>query len=94
MKTTQTTKETKQAVKAVNAFLEALTRNTYFNGLPLDVMFSKLVAHGFTVDENNLLGVYCGREGRVHEPVGLGVFFTMTYYKMESGRYEVVAYVS
>lgn len=92
MKTTRTTKEVKKAMKAVNDYLMGMGQ--YFMGLPLDRMFEVLRANGFEVTEENLLGVYCGAEGRVHEAVGAGVFFTMTWYKMPSGRYEVVAYVS
>lgn len=88
-----TKQQTNKAKNAVNAAFQKM--GNYFNGLPLDFMFDVLRNNGFTVDENNLLGVYCGREGRVHEHVGGDVYFTMTYYKMEvTGRYEVVAYVS
>ena len=92
MKTTRTTKQVKQAVKAVNDVLTEM--GSYFTGLPLAYMFDALRTNGFQVTEDNLLGVYCGAEGRVHEHVGDGVYFTMTWYKMETGRYEVVAYVS
>lgn len=88
-----TTQQLNKAKKTVNTVFNGM--GNYFNGLPLDTMFDTLRNAGFEVTEENLLGVYCGREGRVHEHVGHGVYFTMTYYKMEvTGRYEVVAYVS
>jgi hypothetical protein len=38
--------------------------------------------------------ILCGREGRIHEAVGHNRWLALTWYKMDSGRYEVVAYVS
>lgn len=79
----------------VNAELGGVLPNgKYFNGLPLEQLFDVLCANNLRVAEDNLLGVYCGAEGRVHARVGPQTWFTMTWYKMDSGRYEVLAYVS
>lgn len=71
--------------------LSDLTANRYFESIPVDEINAILVSHGFTALES---GFYCGREGRLNEGVGRGVFLTMTWYKMESGRYEIVAYLA
>ncbi len=45
-------------------------------------------------------GIYTGREGRMEEPISknprgeTNAMFVMTWYKMESGRYEIVIYVA
>jgi len=68
-----------------------LTHNRYFESIPVPEIDAILVAHGFSALEP---AIYCGREGRINEGVGRGVFLTMTWYKMESGRYEIVAYLA
>lgn len=78
-------------LKWVNRVLSEMNHNTYHDGVPLDRVNDALRAHGF--DELEAMWV-CGREGRLNEPVGREKYLTLTWYKMESGRYEVVAYVS
>jgi hypothetical protein len=48
-----------------------------------------LIRNGFDGLEE---GIYCGRDGRVNEQVGPRTWFSMTWHRMESGRYEIVAY--
>jgi hypothetical protein len=38
--------------------------------------------------------IYCGRQGRINEQVGERTWLTMTWYRLDSGNYEIVAYVS
>lgn len=64
---------------------------TFTDGVPLDRVNDALRAKGFDQLEPMLL---CGREGRLHEAVGRNRWLSLTWYKMESGRYEVIAYVS
>jgi len=59
--------------------------------VPLDNVNELLKIYGFDELDAMLL---CGRHGRLHEPVGQNRWLALTWYKMESGRYEVVAYVS
>jgi hypothetical protein len=64
---------------------------TDHDGLPLHLIDGWLTEEGF----NSLTeGIYCGHEGGVHEQVGPHTWLALTYYRMESGRYEVVAYLS
>lgn len=63
----------------------------YHDGLPLTEIDNILAANGASALEE---AIYCGREGKVHEQVQSNTWLTMTWYKMESGRYEIVAYVS
>ena len=64
---------------------------TYYDSLPMAPVDSILTSHGFASLEH---GLYCGNEGRINEPVGDNTYLTMTWYRMSSGRFEIVAYVN
>ncbi len=85
---------TRKAMKQANKALYELGQ-TYHDGLPISTIDAILTSNGFNVME---AGIYCGRDGRVNEPVSEGVsrvWLAMTWHKMEvTGRYEVVAYLS
>src|ERR1039458_7312714 len=82
----------KSARKAVNCKLDMLGKS-YYVGLtePLLRIDSWLHEEGFTALSD---GVYCGEDGRIHEQVGPHTWLSLTWYRMESGRYEIVAYLS
>jgi hypothetical protein len=63
----------------------------YHDGLPIQQIDEILDSCGFSATES---AIYCGREGSATHQVGRNTFLAMTWYKMESGRYEIVAYVS
>ena len=64
----------------------------YHEGLALSQIDETLTVHGFKALES---GVYCGRDGQIHEQVGEHTWLSLTWHKMDvSGRYELVAYVS
>jgi len=63
----------------------------YHQFIPTTEIDAALTAAGFNAMED---AIYCGREGSVHEQVGDKTWISMTWYKMESGMYEIVAYVS
>lgn len=77
-------------MRGVNDALYGLGR-TYHDSVSLDTVNELLTHYGFDRLESMLL---CGREGRLHENVGRDKWLALSWYKMESGRYEVVAYVS
>ncbi len=77
----------------LNKKLAKLTTNFYFEWIPLEQIGQIFRESG--INEGFLNGVYCGREGRTHEQIpNTNLFFTMTWYKMASGRYEIVCYVN
>jgi len=76
--------------RQVNNELYALGK-TYHDGVPLARIDEILSRADFDPLPQMIL---CGREGRIHESVGHNRWLAMTWYKMESGRYEIVAYVS
>lgn len=76
--------------KAVNVELQKITAG-YHDSLLLTEISDILVNHQFKALEP---AIYCGRDGRSTEQVGERTFFTITWHKMESGRWEVVAYVA
>ena len=76
--------------KAANKALAALPN--YHESLPIGTIDAILTGNGFTATEP---AIYCGREGRAAFQVGPRTFLTLTWYKMpETGRYEVVSYLS
>ena len=77
-------------VRRVNDVLHAMGLCNHAN-VPLDTVNDALTTYGFDSLEPMIL---CGREGRIHEYVGRDKWLALSWYKMESGRYEVVAYVS
>jgi len=80
----------------MNQFLSNLGA-TYWNELPLKQIDAALAANGFNILEP---GFYCGADGRINEAVGIGlmgrekIFLSLSWHKMQSGRYEIVAYLS
>jgi hypothetical protein len=82
----------KKAVKRANDVLADLGKK-YHNSIPLQAISDILEVNGFDPSKVGN-GIFVGASGRAHEPVGFGVYLTMTWYKMESGQYEIVAYLS
>lgn len=78
-----------KAQKAINRKLYLLP----YDGLAetLHTIDGWLVEEGFSALSD---GVYCGEDGRIHEQVGPHTWLSLSWYKMESGRYEIVAYLS
>lgn len=85
----QTAATERRSRKLANTKLQKLA--IYHDGLPLTAIDEILASCGFSELEP---AIYCGREGTSTEQVGRNSFLTMTWYKMESGRYEIVTYVS
>ena len=77
--------------RLVNEVLWTLGHNIYHDSIPLDHINETLDAYGFDRLEAMLL---CGRDGRICESVGHSKWLSLSWHKMESGRYEVTAYVS
>ena len=83
-------KQERSARMKVNDALHALP--IYSETLPLADIDAILTSNGFKSLEE---GIYCGRDGRVHEQIGERTWILFTWHKMDnSGRYEVNAYVS
>jgi len=76
------------ARKAVNRKLQKM--GNYHDGIPAGMIGEWLVEEGFEMED----AIYCGEDGRVHEQVGSHTWLAMTWHRMESGRYEIVAYLS
>ena len=85
-----TTAEECKARRRANTKLRELCK-VYHNGLALDKLDAILTEHGFTGLEP---AIYCGRDGESHEQVGERTWLRMTWHKMDSGRYEIVAVLS
>lgn len=88
---------TKQSLcNKLNKALSKLTWGKYFPDIPLKSLGDIFNQYG--VDIAFLDGIYCGRSGETSQLIPIGdsksIFWRMTWYKMESGNYEIVCYVS
>jgi len=88
-----TTKEKNKALRQANKFLAKLS-SVRHQGLPVGEVIENLKSLGFDQTEN-LEGIYCGRESRVHEEIGSGCWIDMQWLKGDvTSTYEFNAYVS
>jgi hypothetical protein len=89
--------------KANKALARALPGN-YFDGIPIETICETLQSIGILVlqeDGQPWEGVFCGRDGSAILPLGLKIGeiapnagLSISWHKMESGKMEVVIYVS
>ena len=92
MQTTLTRADIKRQLRKLNNGLRALTYNAYFDGIPVNQLAELAGENGF--DTADFEGIYTGREGRATVDLGHGASMAFTWYKMGSGRYEIVAYAT
>lgn len=88
--------ERAKALKAANKRLAQISShdaNSYYNEVPVREIFDALEENGFDVTRLGY-GQFGGSHGRLHEPVGSNTYLSLTWTKMGSGRYEIVAYAS
>lgn len=77
----------------LNSELHKLTVNKYFPEIPLKLI--GIVFKSFGINTDFLDGIYCGSSGVVSKNLSdCNLFWRMTWYKMPSGNYEIVCYVS
>lgn len=73
----------------VNRQLDSLCKN-YFPSIPISDIQTILDQFELKIED----GIYCGATGESHEPIGNGCWLRLSWYRMESGKYEIVAYIS
>jgi hypothetical protein len=79
----------------VNSELWELSRDYYTTlAYPLGAIERILSKHGFAISDSPDVAICAGVDGRRHTEVGDGKWLSLTWHRMESGRYEVVAYVN
>lgn len=84
---------TQSRQRKVNDALHALGLVYYEHlGDALVRTYDALRANGFTEPEVGY--TLPSNQGRIHGEVGDGKWLTVNFFRMESGRYEVVAYVN
>ena len=88
--------------KAINREIGVLLKPIYFDQIPLDDLMDVIKKHGFlVVDEagDPWQGFLCGREGNaVFDIISIDgkkakYCLILQWYKMPSGKYEIVSYV-
>jgi hypothetical protein len=63
------------------------------DGIPASAIRDILVKNGFNGEAMD--GIYTGRDGKMHEQCGPRTWIVLNWHKLENtGRYEIVAYVS
>jgi hypothetical protein len=76
---------------------------TYYERIPVGLLFGVCKAHGVRPvqeDETEFSGFFCGADGRAdidlrdEDGSDAGSALLIYWHKMESGRYEVTAYIS
>ena len=96
-------KKTLRCAKSlVNGAISRLTCGVYFNTIPLAEIFSFMERQGMTPiqeDGSKWEGFLCGDDGRasIHytfeEKEATSILF-LSWHGMQSGRYEIVSYIS
>jgi len=80
-----------------NKKLNNLLTNKYFNSVPLTEIFEIIKTEGIIPlqeDNTEWEGLICGSEGRMTIPTNfVNIHFTLTWYRMVSGRFEVLAFL-
>lgn len=81
-------------IKQVNQALHILGQRYGTGSVIRDYIADLLLVNGFEVP-SKWDSTFTNQEGAMRNvPIGEGVYLTVTWYKMASGNYEVVAYVS
>lgn len=88
--TFETKAKLRRAQIEVNSRLYDLGK-VYHAYIPVYEIDSILVDNGFEATEP---AIYCGADGKDHQEVGHGKYLSLAWHKMESGRYEIVAYLN
>ena len=81
----------KARLNRVNGILADLGRR-YHDYLPVFQIDTALIESGFEPLDATVS--FLGCEGRTHEPVGEDKWISISWHRMDSGRWEVVAYVN
>ena len=89
-----------KAAKTANDQIYDLIHNKYFRSIPNDDLFGIVKSAGFRFDPEEEEFILVGRDGKatwqLYDEEGREVshMLVLNWHKMDSGRYEVVAYVS
>ena len=78
-------------LRQVNSDLHQLGLE-YYKVLPVHAVDSILTSHGFNATSTPLVAL--GEDFKLHEEVGEGRWLALHAHRMESGNWEVVAYVN
>jgi len=92
MMTMRARNEINKSARKVNVELARMGR-TFYDHLPIVAVSNLVEEHGFTADA--LEGIYCGHEGRVHQPIGHGKYIQINWCRIgDNNRFELNCYVS
>jgi hypothetical protein len=87
------------ALRAANKALDELLRPTYFSAIPLDRIYDSIEGAGLSFELEDKECILCGREGRASwnllfadRPIKQTLW--ITWHKMTTDRYEVIAAVT
>lgn len=88
-----------RAASKANRELDELVRNKYFSAIPLDRIYDIVETSGLSFMPEDKECILCGREGRATWDLrwnnkSADKMLVLSWYKMPSGKYEVVPYIS
>ncbi len=91
--------KTKTRVNQINRELAALTKNKYFKHVPMDEINDSIKKSGYRLPKEDY--ILTGHDGSATWPLYDYVYgketnkvLKVTWHRMESGRFEIVTYVS
>lgn len=78
----------------LNKYLGDICRKNYNNlGDPLSLINKAVKETGFSTEAMD--GIYCGRDGRMHDQIGKRTWISIQWHKFEdANRWEINAYAS
>jgi hypothetical protein len=79
-------------INRLNRALSLLTTNNYFDSIPIVPIAYCVLNQDFS--DEDLEGIYCGDNSRCVADLGENVWLAFTWFRMPSGRWEIVAYAS
>lgn len=74
-------------------------KDTYYSAIPLDRIYDAVEDVGYHIPEEEKTCILCGREGKASWPLyylgrPANRVLALTWYRMSSGRFEIITYVS
>ncbi len=95
----QLVREARTALRRANDNLHRVLKPTYFRSIPLDTIYNAVESAGLTINPEERECILVGRQSRAHWSLtyrGIPVrpALWVSWYKMESGRYEVIGAIT
>jgi len=88
----------RQANKVLSK-ISSHNKDTYYSAIPLDRIYDAVENVGYHIPDDERSCILCGHDGKatwplfyLGRPVNRGL--SLTWHRMDSGRFEIIAYVT